>query len=88
MAVPPHPYHDHNGDMPMTIANLNLEYDPLKDPVYLNIRSLETSVEAVCQLSALLEDTEDGKILSVLAEQLQRNFASVQADTIRALPSQ
>ncbi|MGL5372764.1 MAG: hypothetical protein ACRDBF_17310 [Plesiomonas shigelloides] len=72
----------------MTIANLNLEYDPLKDPVYLNIRSLETSVEAVYQLSALLEDTEGGKILSVLAEQLQRNFELVQVDTIRSLPSQ
>lgn len=72
----------------MTVANLNLEYDPLKDPVYLNIRSLEISVEAVCQLSALIEDTEGGKILSILAEQLQRNFASVQVDTIRALPSQ
>ncbi|MGL5727852.1 MAG: hypothetical protein ACRCYD_08380 [Plesiomonas sp.] len=62
------------------------EYDPLKDPVYLHVADLRDSVEAISQLSALLDDTENGKILTVLAAKLSKDFERVFMDTVQSLP--
>lgn len=67
----------------MTITNLNLEANQSKELIHQHIRNLESAVLAVSQLSLLLEDTDDGKILLSVASDLALSFQKVYSDVIR-----
>lgn len=71
----------------MTVANFKPEVNQSEDLIYEHIRNLESAVLAVSQLSSLLEDTDDGKILLSVASELTRSFRHVYSDVVRSMPS-